>query len=58
MGKGAAPALSPPRPLPSGRGGLFRFGTTEAPAAWARGPSRLYDHRGPRHMGEAASFAL
>ena len=45
----------PPRPPPHGQGGLLRFGTTEAPAAWARGPPSLWDHRGPCHMGEGAS---
>ena len=45
-------------PPPHGRGGLLRFGTTEAPAAWDKGPPSLWDHRGPRRMGEGASFAL
>ena len=49
MGEGASSVLGPPRPPPHGRGGLIRFGTTEAPAAWARGPPPFLDHRGPRH---------
>ena len=34
------------------------FGITEAPAAEARGPLSLWDHRGPHRWGEGASFAL
>ena len=74
MGMGASFALVSSRPPPHGRGGLLRFGTTEAPAAWAPGPLRLgiieapaawawgppslWFHRGPRRMGVGASFAL
>ena len=56
IGVGPPFALGPPRPPPHGRGGLSRFGTTEAPAAWAQGPPPFWDHRGPRHMGAGASF--
>ena len=35
IGVGSPFALGPPRPRPHGRGGLSRFGTTEAPTAWA-----------------------
>ena len=38
MGEGASSALGLPRPPPHGRGGLLRFGSTEAPAPWARVP--------------------
>ena len=41
MGEGASSALGPPRPPLHECGGLLRFGTTEAPAAWARGPPPL-----------------
>ena len=58
MGEGASFALGPPRPPPHGRGHLLRFGTTEAPIGWARGPPSLWDHQGPHRMGEGASFAL
>ena len=50
--------MGTPRPPPLRRGGLFRFGTTEAPSAEARGPPSLRDHRGPRRWGEGASLAL
>ena len=55
MGTGASSALGPPRPLPRGRGGLLRSGTTKAPAAWGWGPPSFCDHGGPRCMGEGAS---
>ena len=58
MGEGASFALGPPSHPPQRRGGLVRFATTGAPAAWARGPPSLWDHRGPRRKGEVASFAL
>ena len=58
MGEGASSAVGLTRPPPHGRGGLLRFGTTEAPATWAQGPLPLWDHRGPSRMGEGASFAL
>ena len=58
MGEGASSALAPRSPPPHGRGGLLRFGTTEAPTAWARGPSPLQDHGAPRRMGEGASSVL
>ena len=45
-------------PPPHGPGGLLRFGTTDPPAAWARWPPSLWDHSGPRCMGEVASVAL
>ena len=38
--------MGSPRPPPLRRRGLFRFGTTEAPAAEARGPPSLWIHRG------------
>ena len=57
MGEGASCVSGPPRPPPHVRGVLLRFGTTEAPAAWARGPLSLGDHLGPRRFGEGASFA-
>ena len=56
MGEEASFALGPLRPPPHGRGGLLRFGTTEAPAAWVRGPPSLWDHRGPRRMGAGPSL--
>ena len=40
------------------RGGFLLFGITEAPAAEARGPLSLWDHRGPHRWGEGAYFAL
>ena len=55
MREGAPFALGPPRPLPHVCGGLLCFGTTEAPAAWARGPVPLSDYRDPRRMGGWAS---
>ena len=36
----------------------FRFGTTEAPATWAKGPPPHWDYRGPCRMGEGASSAF
>ena len=57
MGEGASPALGPPRPPPHGRGDVLRFGATEAPAAWARGPPPLGDHRGPRRVSAGVSSA-
>ena len=48
MGKGTSCLLGPLRPLLHGRGGLLRFGTTEAPATWVRGPPPLWNHRGLR----------
>ena len=51
-------ALGPMRPPLQGRGGVLRFGVTEAPTSWARGPPSLWDPRGPHRMGEGASFAL
>ena len=39
--------MGSPRPLPLRRRGLLRLGTTEAPAAEAKGPLSLWDHRGP-----------
>ena len=57
MREGTSFALGPQGPPPHGRGGLFRLGTTGAPAAWARGPPSLWDLKGPRRMGEGASFA-
>ena len=51
MGEEASFALGPPRPPPHGRGGLLRFGITQAPAAWVRGPPSFWDHRGPHRMG-------
>ena len=66
MGAGASSALGPPRPPPHGRRylfgfgpprplphvcrGLLRFESSKAPYARARGPPRLWDHRGSRHM--------
>ena len=41
MGKGTSSALGPPRPLPHGCRGVFRFGTTEASAEWALGGGLL-----------------
>ena len=58
MGERASLALGPPRPPTHLRGGILRFGTTEAPTAWVRGPRALRDDRGPHRMGEGASFAL
>ena len=58
MGEGASFVLGPPKPLPHGRGDLLRFGTTEAPTPWARGPPSLWDQRDPRRMGEGTSFDL
>ena len=58
MGAGASFALGPPGPRSYGRVGLLRFGATEAPAAMARGPLSIWDHRGPHRMGVGASFAL
>ena len=73
MGLGASFALDSPRHPEHGRGGLLRFGTTEASAAWAWAPLRLgiieapaawawgpsiWFHRGPRRMGVGASFAF
>ena len=52
MGDGASSALGPPRPVPHGQGGLLRFGTTEAPAASAKGVIALWDHRGPPRHGQ------
>ena len=46
------------RPPPHGRGGLLCLGINKAPTAWARGPSLLWDHRGPRRVGEGAPFPL
>ena len=57
MGEAAFFALGSARPLPRGRGGPLRFGTTEAPSAWARGPPSLGDHGGPRRMDEEAPLA-
>ena len=34
------------------------MGTTEAAAAWARGPPLLWDHEGPHRMAEGASLNL
>ena len=36
---------------------FFRFGITEAPTAWARGPPSLGNHRGPHRMGVGPYFA-
>ena len=58
MGAGGSSALGPPGYVPCGRGGLLRFRTTEAPAAWTRGPPSFWDHRGPRRMGAGPSCAL
>ena len=56
MGEGASFALRFHQgPPPHGRGGLLRFGTTGALAAWARGPTSLWNPRGPRRIGEGAS---
>ena len=57
MGEGASSVLGAPPP-PHGRGGLLRFGTTEAPAACVRGPLPFGDHQGPRRMDEGASSVL
>ena len=38
MGEGASSVLGPPRRPMHGHEGLFRFGTTNAPAAWVWGP--------------------
>ena len=46
MRKGDHSALGPPRRLPHGQGGLLRFGTTEAPAAGAKGIIAVWDLRG------------
>ena len=58
MGEGASFAFRPPRARLHGRGGFLLFGTTGAPAAWARRPPSLSDHRGPRRMCEGAYFAF
>ena len=58
MGEGASSVLGPPRPPPHGRGGLPCFGTTDAAAAWPRGPLPLWDHQDPRRMGEGAYTVL
>ena len=58
MVAGAPFALGPPRCPPRWRGGLLRFGITEAPATWAWGPHSIWDQRGPHCIGVGASFAL
>ena len=58
MGEGASFAFGPPGPPLQGLGGLLCFGTTEAPAARARGPPSCEDHWGPLRMGEGTSFTL
>ena len=57
MGEAASFVLGPLKPPPHGRGDLLRFGTTEAPTPWARGPPSLWDQRDPR-LGEGTSFDL
>ena len=44
MGVVASCALGPLRPAPHDRGGLLRFGATEAPVTCARGPLLLWYH--------------
>ena len=49
MGIAASSALGPPRPALHGRGGLLRFGATEAPP--------LHGHEGLLHFGTTEASA-
>ena len=58
VGAGASFGLGPQVIAAHWYRGLYRFGTTEAPVALARGPRSLWDHRGPCHVGAGAFCAL
>ena len=50
VGAGASSAFGSSRPPSNGRGGLFRFEATEAPAVLAQGPPVRLGHRGPSRI--------